>query len=506
MTQLTTPFTNEDYNIYGLVNLPEVVKGALLSRYSRSTESLRTIYDTEFAQAATLKADAFYERVLIGYGDDSIAELGNAQIACEDISILAAKALQDCRVGLSFIEKSTRYVDFTKRSDGKKPYYIPMFFTAQEQHQYILALDGMFEDYSEVLAATERMLSDTLPQPDDVSYYVYAKAIKAKAFDLTRGLLPLATLTSVGISGNGRAFEQLLIKLNSSSNPELVLIATQIHQELSKTMAPFVKRVEHPYGLATSKYLADRKMRLDNWVANYPDPDSLKAEATSILAGATRLIQWELEEDALVSIAYNALAELGYKPNLDTLTTLDVGDLVQLLKEYIGTRAVRQHKVGRALESVRYQLEVDLDIGAWRDLQRHRCLSQAVSQFTFPTGHGFYLPELFKKNDVGYKYIQALDDSQEWYDTLQTPYAVPLAATVQWTLDINLREAVYLCELRSGEQGHESYRQVAIDIYNAIAKVHPTIAAICFQHVNLNQYPLSRLSSETKQEAKQKRL
>ncbi|HEX5691774.1 MAG TPA: thymidylate synthase, partial [Roseiflexaceae bacterium] len=141
---LLAPFvTDLDAPIFGLRNLPEVVKGALFSRYSRSDKSLRRILLDEFIQApesdfhaivggarasgaeqvvAVQQAEAFYERVLVGYGDDSVAELGGAHLACEGISNIAAKALEDSRIGISPLEKSTRYVVFNRKLDGRYRY------------------------------------------------------------------------------------------------------------------------------------------------------------------------------------------------------------------------------------------------------------------------------------------------------------------------------------------------------------------------------------------------
>src|SRR5918912_145957 len=188
---LLAPFvTDLDAPIFGLRNLPEVVKGALFSRYSRSDKSLRRILLDEFIQApesgfaaivggaaatgaeqivAVRQAEAFYERVLFGYGDDSVAELGGAHVACEGVSNIAAKALEERRIGISPLEKSIAFVR----------------------------------------AGT--------PRDERTSERAYNSATRAKACDLLRGLLPMATLTNVGMFGNGRAFEYLLTKLAAST-------------------------------------------------------------------------------------------------------------------------------------------------------------------------------------------------------------------------------------------------------------------------------------------------
>ena len=183
---LLAPFvTNIDAPIFGLRNLPEVVKGALFSRYSRTDKSLRRILLDEFIQApesgfaaivggaatngadqiiATQQAEAFYERVLVGYGDDSVAELGGAHLACEGISNIAAKALEDSRVGLSPLEKSTRYVVFNRKVADQYRYHRPAEVQASRHGaRYTAALDGLFDTYSVLLEPTIAFIR--APQP-----------------------------------------------------------------------------------------------------------------------------------------------------------------------------------------------------------------------------------------------------------------------------------------------------------------------------------------------------
>src|SRR6266508_406535 len=237
---LLAPFvTDLDAPIFGLRNLPEVVKGALFSRYSRTDKSLRRILLDEFIQApesgfaaivgavrdaqrapggeqivAVRQAEAFYERVLIGYGDDSVAELGGAHVACEGVSNIAAKALEDSRIGISPLEKSTRYVVFNRKVEGRYRYLRePRIMESRHAVRYEAALDSLFDTYSTLLEPTIAAVRARTPRDEATSERAYNSATRAKACDLLRGLLPMATLTNVGLFGNGRAFEYLLTKL-----------------------------------------------------------------------------------------------------------------------------------------------------------------------------------------------------------------------------------------------------------------------------------------------------
>ncbi|MEM0473402.1 MAG: FAD-dependent thymidylate synthase, partial [Candidatus Aenigmatarchaeota archaeon] len=241
-------FTNLDKPVFVLVNMPDVVKGTLFSRYSRSPKSLRRLLLDEFIQnpemhfneivsmdekshfekfIATKKAEEFYDRVLIGYGDDSVAELAGVHIACEDVSqLLAAKALEDNRIGISPLEKSTRYVWFDQKDNGKYKYYRdPDIMSSGFDGLYEETMDFLFDTYSELIPPLTEFIQKKFPKTDDVSDRAYQSATRAKVCDILRQLLPSSTLTNVGLFGNGRAFEYLLNKMYVSPLAEVRQLA-----------------------------------------------------------------------------------------------------------------------------------------------------------------------------------------------------------------------------------------------------------------------------------------
>src|SRR6202158_6297064 len=223
-------FTNLDRPVFALRNLPEVVKGALFSRYSRTEKSLRRVLldefinepDSGFDALATTTADAddmvavrraeeFYERVLVGYGDDSVAELAGAHVAVEGTSTLAAKALEDSRIGISPLEKSTRYVRFDRPGpDGRF-----LFYRGPElaHPDYEKGADALFAVYGGLVEKVTTAIRERFPIEAGETDRAWKAATRAKALDLLRGLLPAGALTNLGLFGHGRAFEALVTKM-----------------------------------------------------------------------------------------------------------------------------------------------------------------------------------------------------------------------------------------------------------------------------------------------------
>src|SRR3972149_9639008 len=271
-------FTNIDKRIFCLINLPEVVKGALFSRYSRTAKSLRRVLLDEFINKpemkfneivgqvtagtnqiiATKKAEEFYDRVLVGYGDDSVAELGGANIACEDVSQLAVKALEDSRIGLSPLEKSTRYVRLDDKIDGQYRYYKdPDVMRSEFAELYVNTIEYLFDTYAKLIEPIMKFLMERIKKDETTTDRAYQSAIRAKACDILRGLLPAATSKNVGIFGNGRAFEYLITKMLANPLAEIRDVAKSMHEELSKVIPSFVKRSVDKYGQETQTYFTD---------------------------------------------------------------------------------------------------------------------------------------------------------------------------------------------------------------------------------------------------------
>ena len=477
--------TNTDRRVFALRNLPEVVKGALFSRYSRTEKSLRRVLLDEFLtdpaagiapepgsadhRVDVARGEDFYERVLVGYGDDSVAELAGAHIAVEQVSNLAAKALEDSRIGISPLEKSTRYVRFDRRgTDGRFPYHRGPELA---HSAYEPAMDALFTAYSELVAPLTQKVREAHPMEAGESERAWKSATRAKALDLLRGLLPAATLTNLGLYGNGRAFEYLLTKLAASDLPECRDLAGEMHAELAQVIPAFVRRaLDDRYGAPATAYLARARSRT---AALAPCRDSSPHAPAGV-----RLL--EFDPDAERRVAAAALFPYSNLP-LDELGRLDL-DVEAVMSALMEERGNRRHRAPRALEQTHYTFEITANFGAYRDLQRHRMLSQ--QRQLLGTSLGYDVPAELTAYGIDERFRSAVEHAASAHKTLEealgpslAQYPVPLAFRLRWYFRTSLREVYHLCELRSGPEGHPDYRQVAQDMFRRVKEVHPSLVA-----------------------------
>ena len=509
--------TNIDKPIFVLKNLPEVVKGALFSRYSRTSKSLREVLLQDFIQAsesgfkdivnygnddtksdvvAIKKAEEFYDRVLVGYGDDSVAELAGVHIAIEDISNIAVKFIQDARLGISPLEKSTRYVYFDKKDEKGNWLYIKeqRIMESNFADDYIKTCDFLFETYSKLKDEVSSFVEEKYPQGEE-SERAYKSTVRAKTCDLLRGLLPASTKTNMGAYGNGRAFEYLLAKMYSSDLVEIRVAAELMHDELSKVIPSFVKRANNAHGKELQQYWKEirNNMKHNNRIqAQVKDNFKL-----------VNLIHYEEDYlDKLVCFVLFEHSNVSLDAISKTVREMPVQKKNNLLLDYIGNRKNRRQKPGRAFENLYYTFDVCANFGCYRDIQRHRILTQ---QRQFLTTENWYdLPNELVEGGFDEKFKDAMQMADQTYKKIakkmpeEAQYVVPFAYKLRWYMTMNLREAYHFCELRSTQQGHIDYRRVAQQIYQQIKQVHPFVE----MNVDMNEYGLERLEAEKKLDKK----
>ncbi len=535
-------FTNLTESIFGL-KLPQEVAGALFSRYSRSAKSLRQIFLDEFLDQADLqgslfsnqaapsnasraiqKARAFYDRVLVGYGDDSVAQLGGAHIAYEGISNVAAKILEDARVGIAPLEKSTRYVRFdTPGPDGDYLFYKePTLMGSSHQAAYLTCMRHLFKTYAAQIEPMIAFVRDSLPidtvewkhpQTGDPLTYTdaqkdetlrrwaegaYRSTVRAHACDILRSYLPAATLTNVGIFGVGQAFEHLLNKLYSLDLAEAQAIVKPMHKALEALIPSFVKRAQpHEYLVQTAS--------------------ATQTLAQALLAGqavqstrAVSLVDYDqdAEEQVLAAILYpNAVLPLSQVRAV--VKGLPTAQRAHIFDAYIGQRRHRRDKPGRALENAYYTFDIIGNLGIYRDLQRHRILTQERQNFT--TAHGYDTPPEIEQAGFQAPFTECMERAAAVYEQIradfpaEAQYVVPFAYRVRWYMKLNLREAIHIGELRTLPQGHPDYRLIVQEMWRLIGAVHPTLARSA-TFLNWQTYRLGRLQSEMQTEYKKSRL
>jgi len=476
-------FTNLDRPVFALRNLPEVVKGALFSRYSRTEKSLRRVLLDEFINepdsgfekladtatdsddmVAVRRAEEFYERVLVGYGDDSVAELAGAHVAVERVSTLAAKALEDSRIGISPLEKSTRYVRFDRPgSDGRR-----LFHRGPEldHPDYERAADALFDTYSSLIEPLTLSIRDRFPLEAGESDRAWKSATRAKALDMLRGLLPAGTLTNLGLFGNGRAFEYLITKLAAHELPECNRLATDLHRELSLVIPAFVKRaIDDRYG----RPAAERMAAIASATAALASRSGRTGSGPSV-----RLIEHDPDaERKVVAAALFPRSDGGWEDQ--------TGDPAVILEALLGDRANRRQRPPRALEHAQYTFEIVANFAAYRDLHRHRMLTQ--DRQLLGTSLGYDVPKDLAELGMEGRFQAAIEAAATAHQRLEreagpalAQYVVPLAFHVRWYFRINLREVYHLCELRTTPQGHPDYRCVAQEMFRLVSEVHPRLA------------------------------
>jgi thymidylate synthase ThyX len=476
-------FTNLDRPVFALRNLPEVVKGALFSRYSRTEKSLRRVLLDEFINApesgfaalataagdtddmvAVRRAEEFYERVLVGYGDDSVAELAGAHVAVERTSTLAAKALEDSRIGISPLEKSTRYVRFDRPGrDGRFLYHRG---PALDHPAYEPAADRLFETYSALVEPLTLAIREKFPTEEGESDRAWKAATRAKALDMLRGLLPAGTLTNLGLFGNGRAFEYLITKLAAHELPECQALATDLHRELTLVIPAFVKRaLDERYGLPA----AERQARVREATARLAPHNSARESAPAV-----RML--EHDPDAERKVVAAALF-----PYSDASWEDLHADPGQVLEALLADRSNRRQRPARALEHAQYAFEIVANFAAYRDLHRHRMLTQDRQHLG--TALGYDLPPGLAELGMDGRFSAAIDSAATAHERMLADlgpalaqYVVPLAFRVRWYFRANLREIYHLCELRTTPQGHPDYRWVAQEMFKRVREVHPRLA------------------------------
>lgn len=514
--------TNTKSHVFALRNLPEVIKGALFSRYSRSNLGLRTLLLKEFVSnteesgfntivqddhsmepeaqiAAIKKAQNFYDRILDGYGDDSIGELGGAHLAIENVSMLAAKAVEDNRIGGSPLEKSTRYIYFDQKVKGEYLFYRePVLMTSAYRDLYVNTCNMLFDTYSRMIHVLTPLFESKTPRSEGISQAAYAAAIRAKVLDCLRGLLPAGTLTNMGVFGNGRFYDYLIHKLHCHNLVEMQDIGKKAYEELAKVIPSFVRRaqISHKTHQSFSEFYDATRSDLQS-LADYYDNNTQEepAEERSI-----HLIAYDPESPYKVAAA---LLFPYSNQSLEALQSmcknLPEEEISRILDSVAICRENRRQKSPRALEHADFTFEITADFGVYRDLHRHRTLTQERQLLT--CNYGYYIPPEIVGTTLETDYVNAMSKAKEAYDIIasslpeEAQYVIPMAFNVRWYFHINLRALQWMCELRSAPAGHPTYRFVAQLMAKQVCNVLPIFERF-FKFVDYEGYHLGRLDQE----------
>jgi thymidylate synthase ThyX len=489
--------TNVDRPIFALRNLPEEVMAVLFAYYSRSRESLRRnllklIQDNDLdlerrltwadlqqddLSAAKQKAKEFHEKWVVGYGHASVAEHAVAHLAIEDVSIVVSKVLEDMRLA-SFTEKSTRYVVF----DRNKFFREPRIMASPHATLYEATCDFLLDTYARLMDHVTTAIRAETPRGERQGERAHDAACRAKACDILRYVLPAATLTNVGMTINGRALEHLITKLLSQPLAEARHVGALMKAEAQAVIPTLIKYAN------TSAYLTETG-------------EAMEALAGACLAGATpaetpavSLVRYPKDaEDRLVAAVLYGYAAHPLTQIEERVRTLSHEEKARIIDEYLNRRGPHDQPL-RALEHLTYTFDILVDFGAFRDIQRHRMITQTPQETT--AVHGYSSPPEMARYGIDAVFDECMARARAAYEIItkdlrrEAQYVLPLAFRKRVLFTWNLREIHHFVQLRSSRQGHASYRQIAQQVFKEVERVHPLLAK--YLRVDLEDYSLAR--------------
>lgn len=542
-------FTNLNRPVYApLIFAPELI-GALCSRASRAPQDLRHIYlheylypfinpvreekDTEeiwlektaygeelkqfieflhqhplLRLLANPRARTFYAKWLAQYGDDSIAQMAGTHLVFSGISQVTIKHIEDQRIGLAPIEKSTRYVNYSEKINGRYLYYTdPTIHDLGLKEEYERAMNGLFETYTSLIPRLTEWLKEKFPKEKP-------GVVEKKAFDTLRGLLPASTLSQVAFFGNGQAFEYLISRSAQHGLGEIRWAGEKAYQELFQITPSFLRRIkdEEKKELVEEyqKFLAEKNKRMSPFVKNLL-PAQNKPISTSIPNAEVQLVEYDPDGEIkiITGMLYSAPENhLSWDTIYRKVKVLTEEEKRRIVGEYLKGRKQRWQKVGRALENTYLRFEIVMNIGAWRDLHRHRMLTQQRQNFS--CFHGYDVPKEVTEAGLESEFRKAVEPVEKIFakivrhDPDLAQYAVTLAHKVRFMQWENLRQSFWQIELRTIPEGHPDYRKIEQQKYQWIKKAYPLIAE--FMLVNLGEYDFARRGQEEKIQNKMQRL
>ncbi len=525
---LLSPFaTGLEGSVHVLRNLPPEIAGALCSRASRAEKSLlRVLLDEYFYPilngenkelAAELKstveflsehgfknilnnqrAQAFYAKWLSQFGDDSIAQMTGTHLLFDGISQVALKYLENQRIGLEPIEKSTRYVNFGGKINSRYLYYTPApdLKKLNLLSEYREVLDLLFDTYVDLLPKVKLWLAENFVEKESI--------LEKKAFDTLRGLLPMATLGQVAFRGNAQSFEYQINRAETSGLGELRWIAEAAKNELDQEIPSLLLRLDSEKTQEYRQYLTEFKKRSREFVENKFSPAELFSPGNKpqvILADYDTVAL----DKILTSIVFSA-SHLSWQKASEKVENFSADDKKELLKLYFSGRAERWQKVGRALENSYLRFEIVMNIGAYRDLHRHRMATQERQLFSCP--HGFDLPVELKEAKLNAPFEKAMQKAAELFSKIEVQdpklaqYVVPLAFRMRFYQWQNFRQVFWETELRTISQGHPDYRFIEQEKYRLVKEKFPEIAE--FILVDTQDYTFARRGTEEQIARKEK--
>ncbi len=519
-------FTNLDKSVFAVTFLPPEVIGALCSRTSRVKGDLRATFLNEFINpflqeeneyGKSLKAlidflhkypielifsnpkgREFYIKWLSQFGDDSIAQMAGNHLIYSGISQVAIKHFEDMRIGIAPIEKSTRYVDYSSKIDNRYRYYVdPTLEKMGLLGEYKNTMDGLFDTYSLLLTKFLEHLKKQYPEEKE-------SLLKTKTFDVIRKLLPTATLSQVSFFGNGQAFEYLINRSLDHKLGEIRWAAKSAFEELNKIIPAFLRRIESEDSAQYRTYLSERGERANRALEQIGWKRKVIPSGTSV-----KLLEYDKdgENKIIAGLLYLELHE-PYDRILQKVKGLSIADKEKILQEVLKDRKFKYYKIPRAFENTYLRFEVVINIGAWRDLHRHRMLTQYREKFN--VYNGFDMPEELKEAGFDKEAGSAVSRVAELFKKIEkndpdiAQYCCALGHRVRFIQYQNLRSFFWESELRTIPEGHPDYRKIEQEKIKLVKKIYPLIGKYLL--VDMEDYDFARRKASEQIKKKEEEL
>jgi thymidylate synthase ThyX len=500
-TNGSTSHTNSpSTEVYAIFGAEPEVQAYAMAKYSRSSLSMRE----SLKEISTQKAEKFLNTFYFQYGHRSIADLAHIALAIEKLSILAAIVIAD-EQRWDGQERSTRYQDFRKSG-----YYIPDFRgDVASQQLYTRTVDDIFSEYESLSETMFRYLSDTTPKPAEMKQEAYDRTLRARTFDISRYLLPLATNTSLGEIVNARTLETQVSHLLSHSHAEIrhlggllkqaaASAAYNVNHESHRALVDEIRELSPELAARAEKELL-KEVRVSPTLVKYADPNAYEIEtrrelrhiASDLMKNAriepARTVEL-LDDDPLeIELATTLLYEhchYSYRQIRHEVEAVGESKRREIVDAGLRHRGRHDEMLRAFRAGQQFRFDILMDIGGFRDMHRHRRCIQIEQGFT--TRHGYEVPEQLEPAGALPKYKSVMERTSAAVANLEkgsaseaaesAQYAIPLGFRKRTLFKMDFAEAVYISELRTGPAGHSSYRNAAYAMFEEVRRKYPSLA------------------------------
>ncbi len=438
---------------------PEMIAVAF-AKCSRAPDSFRKIA----AELSAEKSAEFHEKWVVGYGHSSVAEHAVLHVAFENVSIVASKIIEDCRLA-SYTEKSTRYQIYDRNRYFTPPAIAASPFAAR----YTETMDGLFDTYLALYEKVNALMRQKHPKQEDMKERLYEGVTKARTCDVVRYLLPASTLTNLGMTANAREFEWASTKFMSHPLEEMQAIGRELKAAAMGITPTLIKYADvNAYLVETPPLLAAMEKSATKDIGPMDPPEPV------------RIVEHDPQAEVkLVTALLYRESQFPYDQLREKVTIMSQEERLNVINAALAKRGPHDAPI-REFEHIYYTFDILMDYGAFRDVQRHRMATQTNQDIT--TVHGYDVPPEITEAGVETEFRAAMEKAAALYTDMfatmpkEAQYVVPLAFRKRVLVTWNLRQLHKFIPLRSGKKGHPSYRKIAQQCADKIAEIHPALA------------------------------